>query len=69
MNKVTEKQAYVIELIEKNLESLNVKFKGESKEEASQFISEHIEDSKKESRTHARMRFEDEANSFGLPNQ
>ena len=69
MNNVTEKQAYVIELIEKNLESLNVKFKGESKEEASQFISEHIEDSKQESRTHARMRFEDEANSFGRPNQ
>lgn len=69
MNKVTEKQTYVIELIEKNLESLNIKFKGDSKEEASQFISEHIENSKKESRTHARMLFEDEANSFGLPNQ
>lgn len=69
MNKVTEKQAYVIELIEKNLESLNIKFKGKSKEEASQFISEHIENSKKESRTHARMLFEDEANSFGHPNQ
>ena len=69
MNNVTEKQAYVIELIEKNLETLNIKFKGESKEEASQFISEYIEDSKKESRTHARMMFEDEANSFGHPNQ
>ena len=69
MNNVTEKQAYVIKLIEKNLETLNIKFKGESKEEASQFISEHIEDSKKESRTHARMMFEDEANSFGHPNQ
>lgn len=69
MNKVTEKQAYVIELIEKNLESLNVKFKGESKEEASQFISEHIENSKKEAQTHLRMLFEDEANSFGHPNQ
>ena len=69
MNKVTKKQAYVIELIEKNLESLNIKFKGDSKEEARQFISEHIENSKKESRTHARMLFEDEANSFGRPNQ
>ena len=68
MNKVTEKQAYVIELIEKNLETLNIKFKGESKEEARQFISKHIETSKKESRPHARMLFEHEANSFGLPN-
>ena len=69
MNKVTEKQAYVIKLIEKNLESLNIKFKGKSREEASQFISQHMEDSKQESRNHARRRFEDEANSFGLPNQ
>ena len=69
MSKVTEKQAYVIKLIEKNLESLNIKFKGDSKKEATQFISEYIESSKKESRTHARMMFEDEANSFGLPNQ
>ena len=69
MNKVTEKQAYVIELIEKNLESLNIKFEGETRQEATQFISRYIEQSKMQAKTTARMRFEDEANSFGLPNQ
>ena len=64
--KATSRQMNVIKIIEHNL---NIKFKGATKTEASSFISEYIEESKKEAQLSRRMDFEDEANSFGLPNQ
>lgn len=56
---ITEKQHSAIETIEN---TLNIKFTGKTKGDATTFITMYMEVSKQQA-------FENECNSYGLPNQ
>lgn len=56
---ITEKQRNAIEMIEI---TLNIKFTGKTKSDATTFITMYMEASKQQD-------FENECNSYGLPNQ
>lgn len=56
---ITYKQQMMIDMIEENL---GVKFYGNTRKEASQFIGGYMEAFQREA-------MEDECNSYGLPNQ